>query len=136
MEEIWKDIKGFEQRYQVSNRGQVRSLNYERHGKIQELRFGHGDGRYPQVVLSKDGKRYTRRVHRLVAEAFLPNPEGKRYIDHIDTNIENCDASNLRWATAKENANNPITAQRRAEGIKRYWNQRRLPPSNGIHFRA
>lgn len=145
-DEVWKDITGFKGKYQVSNYGFVRSLNYHGTRNPHLLKQGHGDGRYPQVVLMKEGKRYTRRVHRLVAEAFIPNPEAKGYIDHIDADIENnfagtvdengeVSGGNLRWATARENANNPITARRRMEGIRRYWeNRKRQSPSKDIHF--
>lgn len=57
-------------------------------------------------------------VHRLVAKAFVPNPENKKYVDHIDGNRLNNDASNLRWVSAKENAANPITHKKMIENRK------------------
>ena len=109
MEEIWQDIQGFENKYQVSNTGKVRSLNYYGTDEIHELKQGHGNTRYAQVCLVKDGKRNTRRVHRLVAEAFLDNPEGKPFIDHIDGNPLNNVVSNLRFVSPAENSGNPNT---------------------------
>ena len=103
--EIWKDIEGYDM-YQVSNQGRVRS---RQKGEWRLLKQGHGDGRYSQVVLVKDRKRYTKRVHQLVAEAFLPNPDHKPQIDHKDGNILNNYADNLKWATPRENINNPNT---------------------------
>ena len=119
--EIWKDIKGYENLYQVSNKGQVKSLNWERSGKERILKPGKGDDRYLQVVLSKDGKKKTIRVHQLVAEAFVENPKGEKYIDHLDGNNRNNNAENLKWCSAKQNANNPITALRRKMGLHEYW---------------
>lgn len=109
MEEVWKDIEGFDGKYQVSNQGRVRS---RQKGEWRFLKQGYGEGRYAQVVLSINGKRYTRRVHRLVAEAFIPNPEHKTQIDHIRGYFSNsCSnfADNLRWVSPIENVNNPNT---------------------------
>ena len=103
--EIWKEIEGYDM-YQVSNQGRVRS---RQKGDWRLLKQGHGDGRYSQVVLVKDRKRSTKRVHQLVAEAFLPNPDHKPQIDHKDGNILNNYADNLKWATPLENINNPNT---------------------------
>ena len=110
--ENWKDIEGYEGLYQVSNIGRVKRLagfkcNVERFLTGQKDKDG-----YILLCLSKDGsiKRY--RVHRLVAEAFVPNPDNKPEIDHINTDRSDNRAENLRWATRKENANNPITRKR------------------------
>ena len=107
--ENWKDIEGYEGLYQVSNIGRVKRLvgfkcNVERFLTGQKDKDG-----YILLCLSKDGsiKRY--RVHRLVAEAFVPNPDNKPEIDHINTDRSDNRAENLRWATRKENTNNPIT---------------------------
>lgn len=60
-------------------------------------------------------------VHRLVATAFVPNPEHKQYVDHIDGNRLNNDASNLRWVNAAENSHNPITKKRQSDALKKVW---------------
>lgn len=107
--EIWKDIEGFDGKYQVSNQGRVRS---RQKGEWRLLKQGYGDGRYPQVVLSKDGKHYTKRVHRLVAEAFIPNPENMPQIDHINGNGWDNQKRNLRYVSPALNALNPNTRGR------------------------
>lgn len=106
MIQLWKDIDGYEGFYQVSNQGRIRS---RKRGEWRLLKPGHGDGRYCQVGLVKDGKRYWKRVHQLVAEAFLPNPDHLPQIDHKDGNYLNNYADNLRWVSPADNARNPNT---------------------------
>ena len=99
MQEIWRDIIGYEGRYQVSDLGNVKSLF--RHKKI--LKPAKDKDGYLKVVLYKDGERKNFFVHRLVAETFIPNPENKPEVNHDDGNKENCCVSNLYWATKSEN---------------------------------
>lgn len=113
MEEIWKDIKGYEGLYQVSNMGKVKSLNYLRTGKENVLKPGKQNSGYLTVCLSKNNKPKIFRVHRLVATAFIPNPENKPCIDHINTIKDDNRAENLKWATQKENVNNVLTRSKR-----------------------
>lgn len=101
--EVWRKIKDFPT-YSVSNKGRIRNDNRECIRKI----FIDKDG-YPFVILSKNGSSATCRVHKLVANAFIPNPENKPYVDHIDTDRINNNVNNLRWVTQKENSNNPLT---------------------------
>jgi hypothetical protein len=93
--EEWKDILGFEELYQVSNLGNVKGL---KRGKL--LKFG-GD-RY-HIVSLNNCSRKSMLVHRLVAFAFIPNPENKPWINHKDGNRYNNAASNLEWCTHSEN---------------------------------
>ena len=107
--EIWKDIKGYESYYQVSDRGRVRSLDrivkdrtrdrYQQlKGKIlKETDNGKG---YKLVFLTKDGKRENKYVHILVAEAFIPNPDNLREVNHEDLNKSNNCVQNLTWVSS------------------------------------
>lgn len=103
MEEIWKDIEGYEGLYQVSNTGKVRSLNYGRTGKVKELVPTPTRNGYLQVTLCENGEKKPFRVHRLVAQAFLPNPDNLPVINHLDEVKHNNHVSNLEWTTQKEN---------------------------------
>lgn len=103
--ETWKDIKDYEGLYQVSDYGRVKSLprqgtqtKEERILKPEKTKKG-----YLQVHLCKNGKVKVFRVNRLVAIAFVPNPENKPEVNHKDTNKENNHASNLEWNTRSEN---------------------------------
>jgi len=124
MEEIWKDIEGFEGLYQVSNMGNVRTfykqeidINTGRFYKIVSdtpilLKQNNDRYGYRCLNLCKDNKRKKYLIHRLVALAFIPNPENKPFIDHIDNNSLNNHISNLRWATFSENSMNQKTQTR------------------------
>lgn len=105
--EIWKNVLGYEGLYQVSNLGRVKSLcRKTRSGnisyKVRILKAGLTDG-YERVVLTKYGLRNTKKVHRLVAQAFIPNPENKPQVNHIDFNRSNNIVTNLEWSTQLEN---------------------------------
>lgn len=95
--------------YKVSNYGRVKSVK-----KQLVLKTCGSGNRYKTVALC-NGMRKTFRVHRLVAAAFIPNPDNKPCIDHIDGDRANNHADNLRWVTYLENNNNPITKKRLSE---------------------
>ena len=113
-EEIWKPIKDYEGLYEVSNLGRVKSLNYRKTGKEKILKNIECRG-YLAVCLTKNGKQKLFKVHRLVAETFIPNPESKPCIDHINTIKNDNRVKNLRWVTHKENNNNPLTKKKYSE---------------------
>ena len=108
--QIWKDIEGYKGHYQISNYGNVRSLKKD----AFLMKGGYLKG-YKIISLWKNGTGKMFRVHRLVALAFIPNPENKPCIDHIDGDRANNHADNLRWVTYLENNNNPITKKRLSE---------------------
>lgn len=133
MEEIWKDIKGYEGLYQVSNLGRVKTL---------KLKFGKqradtimnpsvsvwGYGRVC-LIKNKKGKNYY--VHRLVAETFIPNPENLPFVNHIDSDKQNNTVTNLEWVTPKENINKSKIVKEMPR-----WNQIAVKDNYGNVFRS
>lgn len=124
MEEIWKDIIGYEGYYQVSSIGRVKSMARERIYKngyrpLQEkiLNPSYNSRRYYTVVLQKNGVKSTKTVHRLVADVFIPNHLNKKTVNHIDGNKSNNNISNLEWSTYSENNQHAIDTGLR----KSYW---------------
>lgn len=132
--EVWRDIQGYEGIYQVSNLGRVKSLGREVFNALTQtyvhipsriMRAGKGkNSRYYLVRLSSKGKQRNFSVHRLVAEAFILNPENKPQIDHIDGNTINNTVENLRWCTAKENCNNPLRLNKFLGANNHYFGKR------------
>lgn len=96
MMETWKDIKGYEGKYQVSNMGKVRNI-------LTGNLLSAYSGRYSQVHLGPKNNQKTVRIHRLVAEAFIPNPDNLPLVNHKDENKMNNCVDNLEWCTALYN---------------------------------
>ena len=110
--EHWKSIAGYEGLYEVSDIGRVKSLKY---GKEKILKPGKDRGGYLQVSLCKDGHVKTARIHRLVAEAFIQNPNNLATINHKDEVKTNNAVSNLEWMSMKDNINYGTHNKRSAE---------------------
>ena len=139
MEEIWKDIKGFEGRYQVSNLGRVRSLDWPRHrGRILKLKIGSRWGYYVAHLSHVDGYAKTCNVHRLVAMAFIPNPDNLPEVNHKDENKLNnvvcfnpdgsidTEHTNLEWCTGLYN----LRYGTRVERMQKLVNEPRMRSVN------
>lgn len=120
MEEIWKPIENYEN-YSVSTFGQVRN---NATGRILKGHDINGKGRL-NVSLCKNGIVKEFLIYRLVAIAFIPNPEDKPEIDHINNDLSNNKIENLRWATRQENSRNTKVRSDNASGVKGvYWDKR------------
>lgn len=110
IEEIWRDISGYEGLYQVSNLGRVRSLDFEKHYnpinrksytkilKGRVLKPYSGQSNFLKVLLYKDGEIQRKTVHHLVAEAFLENPMGRKMVWFKDGDKTNVKLDNLKWS--------------------------------------
>lgn len=130
--EEWRDVVGYEGLYQVSSLGRVcntKSKRVLRH-KITNRKDG-GSG-YHIVNLYINKKKVSASVHRLVAKAFIPNPENKPQIDHINCKRGDNAVENLRWATAKENSNNPLTLEKKQRERNPFWGRKHTEEAKQI----
>ena len=109
--EVWKDVPNYKGFYKISNYGRLYTFarNGLKEGKIVSLNMW---GRYIRVCLRKNGERKYYSLHRLIAETFIENPFDLPQVDHINGNTTDNRTDNLRWVTAKDNCNNPITLAR------------------------
>ena len=121
--EVWKDVAGYEGYYQVSNKGNVHSVaRVSSQGKkcggltLKPRNVGYG---YLQVSLYKNGKMKQKFIHRLVAEAFIPNPESLPQINHIDEVKTNNELSNLEWCTREYNNNYGTRIERFTQALSK-----------------
>lgn len=130
--EVWKDIKGYEGLYQISNLGRVKSLpkyNYKTERILTPTDNGNG---YKIIGLHRNGKRFSNYIHRLVAVAFVPNPKGERYVNHLDYNTANNTAENLEWCSQKENTKHSSERMKRPH---KQWKQTKTGEKH-IYYRG
>lgn len=125
---VWRKILGFDS-YSVSDGGEVRN---DKTGELKAPTLNNGNG-YLYVDLYRGNKRTKKSVHRLVAEAFLDNPEGKRTVDHINGCRTDNSAGNLRWATFSENNSRFNTAGTRSERIAVFHYDEKRKSRGGGH---
>lgn len=102
MKEVWTDVKGFEGVYKISDRGNLK--HYTKRFGWRTLKNTNKNGWYLNVVLRGDGFKKSVKIHRLVAEAFIPNLNHYKCINHIDMNKQNNRVENLEWCSYKENS--------------------------------
>lgn len=122
MEEVWKDVEGYEGLYEVSDLGRVRSWidnNKNRRAEPKILNPANDRGGYLLVALHKDGRQKTFLVHRLVAQAFIPNPLNLPQVNHISEDKTDCRAVSLEFCTARYNNNYGTRNERAAKSLSK-----------------
>ena len=120
--EVWKPVVGYEGLYEVSNIGRVRSINFHKSGKAKVMRPSLNTWGYLIVDLRKNNKRHSYAVHRLVALAFIPNPDNLPEINHKNEIKYDNTVDNLEWCTRKYNINYGTAIKRRSKPIVQFDN--------------
>lgn len=128
--EIWKPIKGYEGRYEVSNMGRVMSLCYKNTTQKKVMSPSPNLQGYFNLALMRSGKLKRYLVSRLVAEAFIPNPENKSQVNHINGNHQDNRVENLEWVTAKENMQHAFHVLKRKANVTQLGKYGILDPAS------
>lgn len=118
-DEIWRNIVGYNGKYQISNMGRVR------HNEIILKPYPNSCG-YLRVGLYKEGKHRKELIHRLVADAFIDNPYNLPVVNHKNEDKEDNRAINLEWVTMKENLNYGSLQDRKSKSLKSAYNRRKI----------
>lgn len=127
MKEIWKNIEGYENRYEISNLGNIRNKQTKHIFSQKINKYGYKIVRFR---FRKQNKYFHELVHRLVAKAFISNPNNYPQVNHKDGNKQNNCIDNLEWCTAKQNSNHAIENnlyQKNIIGILNYTNSLKIP---------
>lgn len=133
-DEVWKDISGYEGKYQISSHGRVKSLFYHNTKGVKRegfLKVATDKKGYSRCALSLNNKLTTFKVHRLVASAFIPNPSNLPMVNHIDGNKSNNNVSNLEWC---DNSYNQKHAWK--NGSREPFNNRKLCNFNSFILKS
>lgn len=114
--EHWREVRDSDGRYQVSNLGRIASMNYRSRagalGTVAVMTPAPDANGYLRTMMRRGGKWVTVKVHRIVAEHWVPNPEGKAEVNHVDFDRQNNRADNLEWTTRAENREHTLSAGR------------------------
>ena len=114
-------VPGYEGLYEVDSSGKIFSIVGNAHRRMRELKQYPNENGYMKVNLyDLSGECKKKYVHRLVAEAFLPNPDNKPNVNHIDCNVKNNSVSNLEWCTQSENIRHAVNLGRHRDNISQY----------------
>jgi AraC-like DNA-binding protein len=119
--EVWKSVPQFEAEYEISNCGRVRSLKVK--GGVMKQSTGKG---YCKIVFKSNGRNINRQVHRLVAMAFVPNPENLPQVNHKDGNKQNNNDWNLEWSSSSDNVKHAYRTKLRIIGSHHIETARKL----------
>ena len=144
MNEIWKPIEETAGRYEVSNTGKIRSLDYRMTGKTKVLAYQLDKKGYCRIRIKCKTFVGTLKIHRVVAETFIPNPDGKSQVNHINGDKTDNRVENLEWVSAQENVdhamanrlwvNNLAASQRTNEKRKVAIKATNIKTGEEIHF--
>lgn len=116
MNELWKDVDGYEGLYQISNYGNIRRILDTNRSLDRMLKIQHHSNGYQSIVLYKNNKGTNKLIHRLVAIAFIQNTNKCSEVNHIDGNKDNNHVDNLEWCTSSENKKHAYQT-----GLKKHW---------------